>query len=127
MILQNDHVSSVLAGQAGPCNAAVSPEGLAHLPQSRLLPLLMRRAEEQPSLIRILMGHTVERYYYAPTEFSSFGGFGFTPHFRLERAIVNSIALLFPQFRSPEGGSAGLRAWPIVRASASLLLLPRGS
>lgn len=47
-----------LAGQSGPGNPAISPEALAHLPQSRLLPLLMRRAESQP-LIQLHLGCNV--------------------------------------------------------------------
>ncbi|KAG1678055.1 hypothetical protein FOA52_000851 [Chlamydomonas sp. UWO 241] len=45
-------------GQDTPGNPLMSPEPVSHLPQSRLLPLLLRRVKEQP-LITLLMGHTV--------------------------------------------------------------------
>ena len=56
-----DGCSQRPAGQAS-AQSPVSPVPVAHLPQSRLLPLLMARARAQPDLIRVLMGHTVKRW-----------------------------------------------------------------
>ena len=53
------------AGHSVPSNPDVSPESITHLPQSRLLPLLMRRAHDEPRLIRLLMGHTVTGWVMA--------------------------------------------------------------
>ncbi|GAX80176.1 hypothetical protein CEUSTIGMA_g7614.t1 [Chlamydomonas eustigma] len=51
-------------GQVQPWNEEVSPEPLTHLPQNRLLPLLIKRVKKQPDLITLLMGHSVESSKY---------------------------------------------------------------
>ncbi len=56
-----DQPSFVHAGQSSPGNPQVSPEPLAHLPQSRLVPLLLRRAQ-QTALVQLMMGCSVERW-----------------------------------------------------------------
>lgn len=55
------HPLGPATGQSTPQMESISPVPVTHLPQHRLLPLLMRRATAPSALCRVLMGHSVVR------------------------------------------------------------------
>ncbi len=50
----------LVQGQVSPSQPEISPEGVSHLSQSKLLPLLMASAKTAPSKGTIQMGSTVK-------------------------------------------------------------------